>query len=169
MHATKIDLRDWLYVLYSVMTARKSISAMQLSKELSVQYRTAWYMLHRIREACASGEFKLSNVVEVDETYVGGKEGNKHKSKKLNVGRGTAGILAVVGIRERGGKMVAKPVNKVDAKTLVGFVEKTVQPGSAVFTDGATTYKSLKGEYDHEMVAHSAGEYVRGLVSYQQH
>ena len=70
------------------LTARKGVSAMQLSKELGVQYRTAWHMLHRIREACGRGDFTLTEVVEVDETYIGGKEGKKHESKKLHAGRG---------------------------------------------------------------------------------
>ena len=86
MHATKRPLRDWIYAIYSVMTARKGISTMQLSKELGLQYRTAWHMLHRIREACGRGNFMLSSVVEVDETHIGGKETNKHESKKLHSG-----------------------------------------------------------------------------------
>ena len=165
MHATKIPLRDWIYAIYSLMTARKGVSAMQLSKELNVQYRTAWYMLHRIREACGRGDFKLSGVVEVDETYVGGKRENmSYARRKQFKGRGPAGKVAVVGIRERGGDIIAAPADRVDAETLVGFVKRTVEPGSQVFTDGATAYRNLDGEYTHEMVAHSAGEYVRGMV-----
>ena len=164
LHATKRPLQDWIYAIYSVMTARKGVSAMQLSKELSVQYRTAWYMLHRIREACGRGDFKLGNVVEVDETYVGGKEKNKHASKRLKAGRGPVGKTAVVGIRERGGKVIAKPVDQVNAKTLVGFIEQSVEPGSVVCSDTATPYKPLGCEYEHQTVAHSAGEYVRGMV-----
>ena len=88
MHSTKTPLQNWIVAIYSVMTARKGISAMQLSKELGVQYRTAWYMLHRIREACASGEFRLDNIVEMDEAYIGGKEAAKHADKKLRAGSG---------------------------------------------------------------------------------
>ena len=96
MHATKRPLQDWIYAIYSVLTARKGVSAMQLSKELGVQYRTAWHMLHRIREACDRGDFTLREIVEADETYIGGKEGNKHESKKLHAGRGAVGSRQVV-------------------------------------------------------------------------
>lgn len=165
MHAMKISLRKWIYAIYSLMTARKGVSAMQLSKELSVQYKTAWYMLHRIREACGRGNFKLTGVVEVDETYVGGKRENmRHARRKQFKGRGAVGKAAVVGVRERGGDLIAVPTDRVDAQTLVGFVKRNVEPGPQVFTDGATAYKNLDGEYTHEMVAHSAGEYVRGMV-----
>ena len=101
LHSTKKPLQDWIFAIYSVMTARKGVSAMQLSKELGCQYRTAWHMLHRIREACAGGEFTLEKIVEVDETYIGGRERNKHESKKLKAGRGPVGKTTVIGARER--------------------------------------------------------------------
>ncbi len=165
LHATKRPLQDWIYAIYSVLTARKGVSAMQLSKELGVQYRTAWHMLHRIREACGRGDFTLSRVVEVDETYIGGKESNKHESRKLHQGRGPVGKQAVAGIRERGGKVKAQPVQRTDARTLIGFVEGTVDLGATVYTDDAAAYGALPtilNQYHHETVAHGAGEYVRG-------
>ncbi len=106
MHATKTPLQNWIIAIYSVMTARKGVSAMQLSKELGVQYRTAWYMLHRIREACAPGDFKLDGVVEMDEVYIGGKRANMSNAKRkalADTGRGTVGKAAVMGARARGG------------------------------------------------------------------
>ena len=163
MHSTKADLQHWIYAIYSVLTGRKGISAMQLSKELGVQYRTAWHMLHRVREACGKGEFKLDNVVEADETHIGGKEKNKHESKKLKAGRGTVGKAAVAGLRERGGRVIAKPVEKVDARTLVPFIKDNVKPSATVYTDESSAYAHLP--FDHESVCHSAGEYVRGPVS----
>ena len=114
MHSSKTPTQNWIVTLYYVLTARKGVSAMQLSKELGVQYRTAWYLLHRVREACASGQFKLTNVVEVDETYIGGKEKNKHQSQKPKKLRGTTGKQAVLGMRERDGKTKAKPVTGTD-------------------------------------------------------
>lgn len=164
MHATKLPLRSWIYGIYSVMTARKGVSAMQLSKELGVQYRTAWHMLHRIREACGRGDFKLETLVEVDETYVGGKEGNKHASRKLNQGRGTVGKTPVAGIRERDGRVKAKPLTHADTATLVGFVAGNVAPGAFVYTDAAAAYAALPDTFTHETVNHGQGEYVRGEV-----
>ena len=167
MHATKRPLQDWIYAIYSVLTARKGVSALQLSKELGVQYRTAWHMLHRIREACGRGDFKLTNVVEVDETYIGGKESNKHESKKLHAGRGAVGKEAVVGLRERDGKVKAKHVERTNAATLIPMIEDAVEAGATVYTDDAAAYGALPtiiNQYEHDTVAHSKGEYVRGEV-----
>lgn len=166
-HAAKKPLQEWVYVIYSVLTGRKGISAMQLSKELGVQYRTAWHMLHRVREACKGEGFKLANVVEVDETYVGGKERNKHESKKRKAGRGTVGKTPIIGARERGGKVTAQPLEATDGRSLIQFVETHTEPGATVYTDDAAAYTALPtilNQYQHESVKHSAGEYVRGEI-----
>ena len=165
MHATKRPLQDWIFAIYSVLTARKGVSAMQLSKEIGCQYRTAWHMLHRIREACGRGDFTLTNVVEADETYVGGREANKHESKKLKAGRGPVGKTAVAGVRQRGGKVIAKSVERTDGPTLIEFVESAVEPGATVYTDDARAYSALPNafnQFDHQTIKHGAGEYVRG-------
>ena len=167
LHATKRPLQDWIFTIYSVMTARKGVSAMQLSKELGCQYRTAWYMLHRIREACGRGDFVLKDVVEVDETYIGGRRRSMSNAKRkalAGTGRGGVGKVAVAGVRERGGKVRAVPVQNTDAETLVSFVEETVVPGTTVYTDDARAYGPLKRRYHHDSVKHSLSEYVRGDV-----
>ena len=162
MHATKTPLQNWIVAIYSVMTARKGVSAMQLSKELGVQYRTAWYMLHRIREACASGEFRLDSIVEMDEAYIGGREANKHASKKLRAGRGPVGKVPVMGARERGGRTVAKPVDNADGETAKAFAQAVVAADATIHTDDSRIYNTLP--HKRRSVRHSAGEYVRGNV-----
>lgn len=163
MHASNIKVNAWAVAMYYVLTARKGISAMQLSKELDVTYKTAWFMLHRIREACGNGDFRLSKVVEVDETYLGGKEENKHESSKARKGRGAVGKQAVIGMRERGGKVKAKPVADTKKPTVQGFIREGVEEGSTVYTDDHRSYAGLRG-YEHKAVRHSAKEYVNGMA-----
>ncbi len=163
MHSSKTTTQNWIVALYYVLTARKGISALQLSKELKVQYRTAWYMLHRIREACAGGQFKLSRVVEVDETYIGGKAKNKHASKKLERhGTGMVGKQAVLGIRERQGRTKLLPIVETTQSVLRGAIQAHVEPNTLVYTDDHGGYRGLP--YPHETVRHSAKEYVNGLA-----
>ncbi len=165
MHGSKTPTQNWIVTLYYVLTARKGVSALQLSKELGVQYRTAWYLLHRVREACASGEFTLSNIVEVDETYIGGKAKNKHQDKKPKNLRGTEGKQAVFGMRQRGGKTMAQPVPGTDRQTLVPMIARAVDPGSVLCTDDHGAYRDFDpATYYHDSVRHSAGEYVKGFV-----
>ena len=161
-----IPLHKWLYAMYLLVTARKGISSMQIAKEIGVQQKSAWFMLHRLREACGGELEKLQGVVEVDEAFFGGKEANKHEHKKLNAGRGSVGKTAVVGLRERGGRVIAHPVANTDKEALQGAIMEHVEVGSQLMTDEASGYSGIGGLFfDHDTVAHSAGEYSRGDVN----
>jgi transposase-like protein len=160
-----VPLHKWIYAMYLVVTARKGISSMQLAKEIGVTQKTAWFMLQRLREACSGKMDKLSGLVEVDECFVGGKEANKHEWKKLRAGRGSVGKTAVVGLRERGGRVIAYPVENTDKEALQGAVLDNVEIGSQVMTDEASGYQGMDGLfYSHEKVNHGAGEYKRNAV-----
>src|SRR5690348_8667951 len=112
-------------------------------------------MLQRLREACSGKIDKLSGLVEVDECFVGGKEANKHESKKLRAGRGSVGKTAVVGLRERGGRTIAFPVENTDKECLQGAIIEHVEVGSQVMTDEASGYQGMDGLfYSHATVNH---------------
>ena len=159
-----IPLHKWLYAMYLLVTARKGISSLQLSKEIGVTQKSAWFMLHRLREACGGPNLtKLRGIIEVDECFIGGKEANKHEHKKLHAGRGAVGKTAVLGMRERGGRVIATKMDMRNLSAIHGQIHDNVELGSQLYSDDSIVFDDLDGLFfRHEAVNHSAGEYARG-------
>jgi len=163
-----IPLHKWLYAMYLLVTARKGISSMQLSKEIGVTQKSAWFMLCRLREACRAPESrdKLKGIVEVDEVFIGGREHAKHESKKLKAGRGAVGKVPVLGMRERGGDTLAFPLQERTIEEIHQAIHANVEIGSQIYTDEHIAYSDLDGLFfRHDAVNHTAGEYTRGPVT----
>lgn len=166
---SKVPLHKWLYSMYLLVTARKGISSLQLAKEIGVTQKTAWFILGRLREACGGPDGpldKLRGEIEIDECFVGGLEGNKHEADKLHAGRGAVGKVAVLGMRERGGRTRAKVTETRTLDAIQGEIHANVEVGSQLYTDDHMVFSDLDGLfYRHDTVNHAVGEYARGPVS----
>jgi len=163
---TNVGLRQWFKVIYLMLTSKKGISSLQIQRMMGFgSYKTALYMTHRIRAALIDPEFrKLMGIVEVDETFVGGKNRNRHIGKRTD-GPGGEGKAVVMGAVQRGGNVVARVVANVDTLTSMKFVNEAVSSKvDLIATDESNVYNWVIEKTFHESVNHSKGEYVRGEV-----
>ena len=166
MQASKIPMRKWAIAIYLVLTSLKSVSSMKLHRDIGVSQATAWFMIHRIREAWGDNdeEGPFDGPVEFDETYIGGLRKNKSNAERAEAtGRGPVDMTAVIGAKDRDtNQVVAKVVRSTDAGTVHRFVDDMTDPDTVVYSDDAAVYEGIPNP--HETVKHSVSEYVNGMA-----
>ena len=167
MANSKVSLRKWAFAIYICLTSLKSVSSMKLRRDIKVSQPTAWFMLHRIREAWACEAMDgFSGPVEVDETYIGGLRRNMSNSRRkalYKTGTGSKGKTAVVAIKDRATKQIrAKVTKRVNTESLQGFIAENTNQGATVYTDEASAYDGLP--FPHIAVRHGVSEYVRDMA-----
>ena len=162
-----VPLTKWLYACYKVITSRKGISSIQLALDIGVTQKTSWFMLQRIRMACVKTmdvDKMLKNIVEADASYFGGKEKNKHESKKLKKGRGAVGKVAILGAKERGGRVGAKVILDTGKETVHRTLSSMVEGSATLMTDEHKSYDGVPFS-NHKIVRHAVKEFVNGMAS----
>jgi transposase-like protein len=160
---SKIPLRKWFIAIYLITSHKKGISSIQLSKDIKVTQKTAWFLNQRIRE-CFINEEKLSGEVALDETFVGGKNKNRHWDKKVknSQGRSFKDKVPVLGMLQRNGKVVCRVLKDTSYKSLTAPIIRTVKRGSTLFSDEWGGYRVVDKVYEHYIVDHSRKQYVDG-------
>lgn len=163
---TKISLRKWFIAIYLITSNKKGVSSHQLSRDIKVTQKTAWFMLQKIRRTFFQNDSDaLSGTVECDEMYLGGAERNKHESKRTEgtQGRSTKTKKAIFGMVQRSGKIVAMTVKDTKSETLMPIIKKFVAENAVIYTDELGSYSRLSKEnYSHGVVHHNESEFVVG-------
>ena len=157
---TKIGLLTWFAAMYLISTSKKGVSSLQLAEQLGITQKTAWFVNHRIREMLKDNDaHKLSGVVSCDETFVGGKNKNRHADKKapLSQGRSHVDKTPVVGLIQRNGKVKTFVVSDTSAETLHKIMGDNVEEGSILVTDAYRSYNGLDARFTHVIVKHENG------------
>ena len=165
---SKIELRKWMMAIWLITAHKKGIASTQLAKDIGVTQKTAWFMLHRLRYAAQTKSFNrpLKGEVEADETFIGGKEKNKHRSQRTGGKQGGKGKAIVLGVLERGGDLVTGTVPNLRAKNIQGAIASVVAPGTNIMTDEHVSFVGLQGRFHHHRVNHSAGQYVKDFYNH---
>lgn len=157
-HKSSTSLKDWFFAIFLMSTSKNGVSAKEIERQLGVTYKTAWRIQKQIRTLMNDENLKLSGIVEIDDSYIGGK----HSGKR---GRGSENKTPVLGMVERNGNVKEEVVPNLKKKTVQPIISKTIQKKSTIFSDEFLSYNDISGMgYDHDVIKHKIKEYVRGKV-----
>lgn len=163
---SKLPLRKWLLAIWLITSHKKGIASTQLAKDIGITQKSAWFVTQRLREAARTQSFNrpLADDVESDETFIGGKEKNKHAWQRTGGKQGGKGKVAVLGILERGGELRTMVTPNLRKGAVQGAIHANVAKGAGLYTDEHPAFDGLRSDYIHLRVNHSAGEYVRNYL-----